>query len=581
MYLGTAASPGIALGRVLIIANEGLEIARRPIESPDAEIRRFHDALMRAKSDLELVHAKALKDLGQDKAEIFEAHLLLMDDPEVRERTEQKIRDEGVNAEYAYQEVTAEFVATMEKMKNAYMRERAADVRDVSLRVLRVLMNREYVDLANIPDGTILVARDLTPSDTAMMNKKAVRGFVTDVGGRTSHTAIIARTLEIPAVVGLKDLTEKAVNGDFIAINGDSGEVVLNPDEDTLSKFKKIRDEQLAIKQSLEEFRGRPTVSRDGRRVELGANIGTPKDIEVLLRSDAEGVGLFRTEFIYMNRSSLPDETEQFEAYRAVLQAMGEKPVIIRTLDIGGDKNLPYLKLGRELNPFLGYRAIRVCLDQPEVFKTQLRALLRASVYGNLKIMFPMISSLEELMAAKKILSEVRSDLERESVPSAENVEVGIMIEVPSAAMIADVLAKRVDFFSIGTNDLIQYMCAVDRMNEKIHALYSPYNPGVLRMIKHVIDRAHDAGIWCGMCGEVAGDPALVPLLLGMGLDEFSMSPGSVLPVRKLIGGLSVTETQELWRTVATLGTAEEIRAVTVGINKDGARTREKNRGDS
>jgi phosphoenolpyruvate-protein phosphotransferase (PTS system enzyme I) len=560
MYLGTAASPGIAMGRALIVKNESLDVARRPIESPDVEMTRFRNAIAKSKRDLEFVLDSALKNLGKDKAEIFEAHLLILEDPEMIEQTEQLVRSEGINAESAYQQVTAIFIKTMESMNNEYMRERAADVRDVSQRILRALLGQEYVDLANLPDETILVAQDLTPSDTAVMNKNAVRGFITDIGGRTSHTAIIARTLEIPAVVGMRDLSKRIANGDFLVVNGDSGEVFVNPDETTLQNLKSIQCEQLAVKRSLEEFRGKPSRTKDGHPVELAANIGTPKDIEVLLKSDAEGVGLYRTEFVFMNRDSMPTEQEQFEAYKAVLQAMGKKPVIIRTLDIGGDKSLPYLKLEQELNPFLGYRAIRICLDQIDVFKTQLRALLKASVHGNLKIMFPMISSLEELTQSKAILEEVKSELTNAKIGFAAGIQVGIMIEVPSAALISDMLAKHVDFFSIGTNDLIQYMCAVDRMNEKIHHLYNPYNPGVLRMIKHVIDSAHKAGIWCGMCGEVAGDPALVPLLVGMGLDEFSMSPGSILPIRKIINSLNKKNCEELWTAVSQMPTASEIQ---------------------
>jgi len=561
--LGTAASPGIAIGRVLVVKNDSLDISKKLIEAPNTEIKRFNDALALAKCELELVRNSALETLGRDKAEIFEAHLLLLEDPEVKDRTEQKILEEGVNAEFAYSSIVGAYAQMMENMNNEYMRERASDIRDVSQRVVRALLKKEYIDLSHLPDNTILVAEDLTPSDTAVINKKAVLGFVTDIGGRTSHTAIIARTLQMPAVVGTKDLTSKVSNGDYIVLNGDTGEIILNPTEIEIKNAQHLKEEQLKIKSALECFRGKPTLSKDNHQFELGANIGTPKDIELLLKSDAEGVGLYRTEFIYMNRSSLPSEDEQHEAYRAVLRAMGKKPVIIRTLDIGGDKSLPYLNLTQELNPFLGYRAIRVCLDQPSVFKTQLRALLRASTEGNLKIMFPMISSIEELLAAKKHLEETKKELLAQGQKVSDQIEIGIMIEVPSAALISDVLAKHVDFFSIGTNDLIQYMCAVDRMNEKIHHLYSAYNPGVLRMIKWVIDSAHASGIWCGMCGEVAGDPALVPLLLGMGLDEFSMSPGSILPVRKLISTLRKAQCEELWHSVSKLQSGSEIEKAT------------------
>lgn len=561
MMKGTSASPGIAIGKALLLKDEMPVVEKISIESPQIEKDKFAAALTSAKAELAKIRDKAKVEMGADKAAIFEAHLMLLEDPEMISGTESKIDQDMVNAEYAFNEVINQFIAIFESMDNDYMRERAADLRDVSTRVIKNMMGIKSVDLSALDEEVVLIAHDLTPSETAMMDKEKVVGFITNIGGRTSHTAIMARSLEIPAVVGLGNITEAAIDVDMVAINGDSGEVILSPDAAQLETYMNLKSEYETMKNALKELTGQDSVTLDGVGVELAGNIGTPKDVKGLIKNDAEGVGLYRTEFIYMDRDTLPTEEEQFESYKKVLESMNQKPVVIRTLDVGGDKNLSYLKIDEEMNPFLGYRAIRLCLDEVEIFKTQLRALLRASVYGQLKIMFPMISSLEELKAAKAILEAVKVDLTAEGLAYSDDIQVGMMIEVPSAAINSDILAKHVDFFSIGTNDLIQYTCAVDRMNEKIHKLYNPFNPAVLRLIKMVIENGHKEGIWVGMCGEMAGDERMIPILLGLGLDEFSMSPISILPARKLIRSLSAEAMKRYADEVLSLDSAEAIEA--------------------
>ena len=561
MYKGTGASPGIALGRALVIEHSELVIEKKTIENIDKEIQKLESAVKVSKEELTKVKEKALAELGEHEAEIFEAHLLVLEDPELIGSAISKIRDEKVNADYALNEIKEMFVAMFESMDNEYMRERAADIKDVTNRVLRHILGIKVVDLAELDEEVVLIAHDLTPSDTATMNKNMVLGFLTDIGGRTSHTAIMARTLEIAAVVGLNDITKKVKDGDYIVFNGDTGEVIVNPDEETKAKYASLKEEFEEYRKSLELLKGQASITTDGRHVELAGNIGSPNDVEGLIKNDAEGVGLYRTEFLYMDKEdSFPTEEEQYEAYKAVLEGMNNKPIVIRTLDIGGDKELPYFEMEAEMNPFLGYRAIRLCLDRKDIFKTQLRALYRASVHGKLRIMFPMISSLEELLDAKEVIKEVLKELDAENIAYSNDVEVGMMIEIPSAAVISDVLAKHVDFFSIGTNDLIQYTCAVDRMNQKISHLYNQFNPAVLRLIKMVIDNAHKEGKWVGMCGESAGDQRMIPILLGFGLDEFSMSPISILPARKLITSLSYADMQKFADEVLAMGTAKEIK---------------------
>ncbi|WP_373598475.1 phosphoenolpyruvate--protein phosphotransferase [Paraclostridium bifermentans] len=562
MYKGTGASPGIALGKALVIEHSELNIEKKNVENTEVEVEKLQSAVEKSKVELEQVKERAKIELGEHEAEIFEAHLLVLADPELIDQTISKIRDEKVNAEFALSEVKDMFVSIFESMDNEYMRERAADIKDVTNRVLRHILGIKVVDLSALTEEVILIAHDLTPSDTATMNKKMVLGFLTDIGGRTSHTAIMARTLEIAAVVGLNNATETIKDGDFIVFNGETGEVIVNPDENTINQYKELKAKFDEEKEALKQLIGKASFTLDDRHVELAGNIGSPNDLEGLLKNDAEGVGLYRTEFLYMDKEDdFPSEEEQYEAYKAVLEGMNGKPIVIRTLDIGGDKELKYFKMDEEMNPFLGYRAIRLCLDRTDIFKTQLRALYRASVHGKLRIMFPMISSLEELLKAKEIIKEVLADLDSEKIEYAKDVEVGMMIEIPSAAVISDILAKHVDFFSIGTNDLIQYTCAVDRMNQKISYLYNQFNPAVLRLIKMVIDNAHKEGKWVGMCGEAAGDQRMIPILLGMGLDEFSMSPISILPARKFITSVKYEDMKNFANEVLSMGTAEEIKA--------------------
>ena len=562
MYKGTGASPGIALGKALIIEHSELNIEKKSIENTDFEVEKLQKAVEKSRVELEQVKERVKKELGEHEAEIFEAHLLVLADPELIDQAISKIKDEKVNADFALNEVKDMFVSIFESMDNEYMRERAADIKDVTNRVLRHILGIKVVDLSALSEEVILIAHDLTPSDTATMNKNMVLGFLTDIGGRTSHTAIMARTLEIAAVVGLNDGTEKIKDGDFVVFNGETGEVIVNPDKETINKYSQLKAKFDEEKEALKQLIGKASTTIDERHVELAGNIGSPNDLEGLLKNDAEGVGLYRTEFLYMDKEDdFPTEEEQYEAYKAVLEGMNGKPIVIRTLDIGGDKELKYFKMDEEMNPFLGYRAIRLCLDRTDIFKTQLRALYRASVHGKLRIMFPMISSLEELLKAKEIIKEVLAEMDAESIEYAKDVEVGMMIEIPSAAVISDILAKHVDFFSIGTNDLIQYTCAVDRMNQKISYLYNQFNPAVLRLIKMVIDNAHKEGKWVGMCGEAAGDKRMIPILLGMGLDEFSMSPISILPARKFITSVKYDDMKNFANEVLTMGTAEEIKA--------------------
>ena len=562
MYKGTGASPGIAMGKALILKECELIIEKKSIEDVEVEVKKLQEAVSKSKLELTKVKEKALEELGEHEAQIFESHLLVLEDPELLDSSIAKIREEKVNADYALNEVKEMFVGIFESMDNEYMRERAADIKDVTNRVLRNILDIKVVDLAALEEEVILLANDLTPSDTATMNKKKVLGFLTNVGGRTSHTAIMARTLEVAAIVGLNDITEKVQDGDYIVFNGDSGEVIVNPDEETIQKYSELKNNFEEYKESLKQLKGKSSITLDGRHVELAGNIGSPNDVEGLIKNDAEGVGLYRTEFLYMNKEdSFPTEEEQYEAYKAVLEGMNGKPIVIRTLDIGGDKELPYFNMEHEMNPFLGYRAIRLCLDRKDIFKTQLRALYRSSVHGKLRIMFPMISSLEELLSAKEVIKEVLAEMDSNGEAYSKDVEVGMMIEIPSAAVISDILAKHVDFFSIGTNDLIQYTCAVDRMNQKISHLYNQFNPAVLRLINMVIDNAHKEGKWVGMCGESAGDLLMIPILLGMGLDEFSMSPISILPARKFITSVNYEDMKKLAKEVLAMGSAEEIKA--------------------
>ncbi|MGV3489294.1 MAG: phosphoenolpyruvate--protein phosphotransferase [Tuberibacillus sp.] len=556
---GIAASSGIAIGKAFKLENPALDVVKKAITDPAKESERFHAAVNQSKSELSVIRDKAEQELGADKAAIFEAHLLVLSDPELIGTVERRIEEEKVNAEYALDMVANDFITIFENMDNEYMKERAADIRDVTKRIMSHLLGITFQSPAAINEEVVVVAEDLTPSDTAQLNRKFVLGFATSIGGRTSHSAIMSRSLEIPAVVGTKTITSEVNNGTMLIVDGLDGVVVIDPSEEELSAYQEKQKQFLEQKALWQKLVHEKTMTADGVHVELGANIGNPNDLEGVVNNGAEAIGLYRTEFLYMGRDRLPSEDEQFEAYKKVLETMGDKPVVIRTLDIGGDKKLPYLELPEELNPFLGVRAIRLCLERQDIFRTQLRALCRASVYGNLKIMFPMVAALEELRQAKAILNEEKEKLLSEGQKVSDTIEVGMMVEIPSTAVIADLFAKEVDFFSIGTNDLIQYTLAADRMNERVSYLYQPYHPAVLRLVNNVIQAAHKEGKWAGMCGEMAGDETAIPILLAMGLDEFSMSATSILPARTELKGLSKSEVAKHLDTLLHLSTAEDV----------------------
>ncbi|KMN41915.1 MULTISPECIES: phosphoenolpyruvate--protein phosphotransferase [Lysinibacillus] len=556
---GIAASDGIAIAKAYRFVQPDLTFAKTTVHDIEAEQKRLAAALAKAEQELIVIRQQTLEKFSAEEAAIFEAHLLVVHDPELIGPINQKIADEAVNAEYALHEVTSMFVALFEGMDDEYMSARASDIKDVTNRILAHLLGVHIPNPSNINEQVIIVANDLTPSETAQLDRNYVLGFITDIGGRTSHSAIMARSLEIPAVVGAGVATTTIQDGDTIIVDGLTGQVLVNPSADVIADYQEKAQKYRVQQAEWSTLVNEQTVSKDGVHVELAANIGSPNDLDGVLRHGAEGIGLYRTEFLYMGRENLPSEEEQFTAYKTVLEGMKGKPVVIRTLDIGGDKHLPYLPLQEEMNPFLGHRAIRLCLDQQELFRTQLRALLRASVYGNLKIMFPMIATIQEFRAAKAILLEEKEKLIAGGVAVGSSIEVGMMVEIPSTAVMADIFAKEVDFFSIGTNDLIQYTMAADRMNEKVSYLYQPYNPAILRLIQMVIKAAHQEQKWVGMCGEMAGDEHAVPLLLGLGLDEFSMSATSILKTRALLKQLSVPEMQTLATEALQLATAEEV----------------------
>ncbi|MFD2703030.1 phosphoenolpyruvate--protein phosphotransferase [Paenibacillus shunpengii] len=556
---GIAASAGIAIARAFILEHPDYSVEKRSITDVDAEIAKLEAALEKSEAELQAIKARTLQELGEKKAEIFESHLLILNDPELIDPVKSKISDEKVNAEFALEETAATFIQMFENMKSAYLQERAADMRDVTKRVLGHLLGLQVVNPAEISEEVIVLAEDLTPSDTAQLNRKYVLGFATNIGGRTSHSAIMARSLEIPAVVGTKEVLTQAKNGDLIIVDGLDGHVLINPEDSVVEEYKSKQAAYAAQVAEWRKLRDEPTVTVDGVHVELAANIGTPNDVAGVLENGGEGVGLYRTEFLYMGRDKLPSEDVQYNAYKTVLEKMEGKPVVVRTLDIGGDKELPYLDLPKEMNPFLGFRAVRLCLDRQDIFRTQLRALLRASVHGNLRIMFPMIATLGEFREAKAILLEEKEKLAAEGTQVSDSIQLGIMVEIPSTAVLADQFAKEVDFFSIGTNDLIQYTMAADRMNERVSYLYQPYNPSILRLIKMVIDAAHREGRWVGMCGEMAGDATAIPLLLGLGLDEFSMSATSILPARSQLTKLSQADMKELAAKALDMQTAEQV----------------------
>ncbi len=556
---GIAASDGVAIAKAYLLVEPDLSFSNEKTDQPEAEVQKFNEALNNSKIELTKIRNHAEEQLGADKAAIFDAHLLVLDDPELIQPIEEKIKNESASAPQALTEVTQNFITIFESMDNEYMKERAADIRDVAKRVLAHILGVELPNPSIIDESVIIVAHDLTPSDTAQLNKQYVQGFVTNIGGRTSHSAIMSRSLEIPAVVGTKSISESVQQGDMVIVDGLTGDVIVNPSDDEIKAYQHKRESFFADREALKQLRDEPSKTLDGHEVELAANIGTPNDLEGVHNNGAEGIGLYRTEFLYMGRDNMPTEDEQFEAYKKVLESMEGKRVVVRTLDIGGDKELPYLNLPEEMNPFLGYRAIRLCLDQPEIFRPQLRALLRASAYGKLNIMFPMVATIQEFRDTKALLLEEKENLKQEGVEVSDDIELGIMVEIPATAALADVFAKEVDFFSIGTNDLIQYTMAADRMSERVSYLYQPYNPSILRLIKQVIDASHQEGKWTGMCGEMAGDETAIPLLIGLGLDEFSMSATSILKARRQIKDLSRTEMVQLADRALNCATVDEV----------------------
>ncbi|XUD55693.1 phosphoenolpyruvate--protein phosphotransferase [Enterococcus faecium] len=563
MLKGIAASDGVAVAKAYLLVQPDLTFSKATVEDTAAEEARLDAALAKSTEELQQIREKAAQSLGEAEAQVFDAHLMVLSDPEMVGQIKQNIKDNSVNAESALKEVTDMYIGMFEAMEdNAYMQERAADIRDVAKRILAHLLGVTLPNPSMIDEEVVVVAHDLTPSDTAQLDRNFVKAFVTDIGGRTSHSAIMARSLEIPAIVGTKEITDKVKEGDILAVNGIEGDVIIDPTDEQKAEFEKAGADYAAQKAEWEKLKNAETVTADGKHFELAANIGTQKDLVGVHNNGGEAVGLYRTEFLYMDSPDFPTEDDQYEAYKAVLEGMEGKPVVVRTMDIGGDKELPYLQLPHEMNPFLGYRALRISLSEQgdEMFRTQMRALLRASVHGNLRIMFPMVATLKEFRAAKAIFEEEKQKLISEGKEVSDTIQVGIMIEIPAAAVLADKFAKEVDFFSVGTNDLIQYTMAADRMNERVSYLYQPYNPSILRLIKNVIDAAHAEGKWAGMCGEMAGDQTAVPLLVGMGLDEFSMSATSILKTRSLMKRLDTAKMAELAdRALKECDTMEEV----------------------
>jgi phosphoenolpyruvate-protein phosphotransferase (PTS system enzyme I) len=562
MFKGIAASPGIAIGKAFALR------PAEPVQALDqapgdvaVELARFEAALAASEKELTALRERVARRVGEAEAAVFDAHLMMLQDPSLTEAVRSDVEG-GSSALAALEQVVAGFKAVFEGMDDPYMRERAADIGDVGQRLARHITGAAVRDLSALTEPSVIIAHDLTPSETAQLDSATALGFATESGGRTSHSAIMARSLGLPATVGIPGLLGQVQNGDMVIVDGDTGLVLVNPDEATLTDYRTRAERLAAEREEMTALKELPAVTADGHRVELAANVGTPRDVAPALANGAEAVGLYRTEFLFMDREQLPTEDEQYEAYKAVVEGMGGRPVIIRTLDIGGDKQIPYLEMPTEMNPFLGWRALRMCLDRPDLFKTQLRALWRAGVHGPTKVMFPMVSNLDEVRRAKALLEEARAELVAAGVAVAEKLSVGIMIEIPAAALVADQMAREVDFFSIGSNDLIQYTMAVDRMNERIAGLYDPFHPGVLRLISMVIEAAHRHGKWAGMCGEMAGDPTAIPVLLGLGLDEFSMSAGSIPRAKRLIRSLNREECAAKAQQALVAPTSVEAKAL-------------------
>ncbi len=558
MLVGKGISEGIGLGKAVILEENRLKIEKQKIENISAEKQKIYDAVKEVESEIE----KLIKNIDGTEKEIMQAYLMILQDPSLIQEIIKIIEQEKCNSAYAVENGLNQIIKTFEEMDDPYMAARSRDIEDMKKRILAKLLKIEEIDLSKLPENTILVAKELSTSDSAKMNLKNISGIITEIGGVNSHMAIIARTNEIPAIVGIKHIFENIKENDYIALNGATGEIFLNPTQEKIKELTKNQENIKQEKQELEKYKNKKAITKDGHQVELLANIGGPQDIQIVIDNTAEGVGLLRSEFLYMDAKDFPSEEEQFEAYKKIAESLENKRLVIRTLDIGGDKDLKYMKLPKEENPFLGYRAIRIYLDNVDLFKVQLRAILRASSYGNVAIMIPMISSIEELRKSKEIIEEVKQELKTKNIKFNENIEVGIMVEIPSSAVMADEFAKECDFFSIGTNDLIQYTIAVERGNEKLVNLYSHFNPAVIHLIKSAIDGAHKNGILCGMCGEAAGDVKFIPLLVGLGLDEFSMNANKILKARKLITDLSFEECKQLAKKVLQLNSAEDVKRI-------------------
>lgn len=561
MISGILVSPGIAFGKALLLKEDEIVINRKKISTDhvEQEVSRFLSGRAKASEQLAVIKAKAGETFGEEKDAIFEGHIMLLEDEELEQEIIALIKDEHVTADAAVYTVIETQAHALEELDDEYLKERAADVRDIGKRLLRNMLGMPIVDLSTIQDEVILVATDLTPSETAQLNLKKVLGFTTDLGGRTSHTSIMARSLELPAIVGTSDVTKQVKTGDYLILDAINNKIYVNPTAEVIDQLKTTQSQYISEKNDLAKLKDPPAITLDGHQVEVCANIGTVRDVASAERNGAEGIGLYRTEFLFMDRDALPTEDEQFQAYKAVAEAMGSQAVIIRTMDIGGDKDLPYMNLPKEENPFLGWRAIRIAMDRREILHAQLRAILRASAFGKLRIMFPMIISVEEVRDLKDEIDKLKAQLREEGKAFDEAIEVGVMVETPAAASIAHHLAKEVDFFSIGTNDLTQYTLAVDRGNEMISHLYNPLSPSVLGLIKQVIDASHAEGKWTGMCGELAGDERATLLLLGMGLDEFSMSAISIPRIKKIIRNTNFTDVQALAAQVLAQPTAQDL----------------------
>lgn len=536
---GIGASKGVAIGQALLMQQDKINVEKESITSVSEEIARLDQASQVGANQLKELEKYAQEHVGKEEAMIFEVHQMMITDGELTDRAKEIIKEDNVTAQYAMQATSLEYSNIFKQMDDPYMQGRAVDIEDVSARIIRVLMGIKEKNLSNLKEPIILVANDLLPSDTVKMDKKNILGIITEKGSEMSHSSILARTMQIPAIVGIEGVLSKIQDGDEIVLDGKDGNLFINPDNNIKQQWLKQQELDHKKRDNLKKLKGTKSITKDGVEIKINGNIGAPEDADAVLENDGEGVGLFRSEFLYMNSNTMPNEESQFEAYKVVLEKMGDKKVIIRTLDVGGDKEIPYLEIPKEDNPFLGYRGIRICLDQVGIFKTQLRALLRASVYGNLGIMFPMISTLEELRQAKKIVEDVKKELTQEEIPFSPNIEVGIMVETPASAMISDILAKESDFFSIGTNDLTQYTIAVDRMNAKVAHLYDTHHPAVLKLIALTIENGHKENISVGICGEAAADPTLTETFIKMGIDELSVSPGSVLEIREKIQGIS------------------------------------------